>query len=161
MVVERFEIQFHIPVDGTLRMDGMAQGGTVGHLRATFPGVGAVVGGIHVHPVEDGDAVDGQLVAELNRLRVVERAAQVTQRVAHGVLPSLIGIGIEILVDRRVGFLHLSVRSTLEGEMECLEDVPAQLEIPVPEVLLAEGERQGVGVLNVVDVSLLEFVVGT
>ena len=45
--------------------------------------------------------------------------------------------------------------------MECLEDVPAQLEIPVPEVLLAEGERQGVGVLDVVDVSFLEFVVGT
>ena len=48
---------------------------------------------------------------------------------------------------------------TLEVHVQVLGQVPAQLEVTVPEELRTEGERQ-VGILSVLQVSLLQFIVG-
>ena len=74
----------------------------------------------------------------------------------HRVLPCLVGIGIQALVDDRIWFLNLSVSSRRVLHLQCLENVPTEGELTVPEELLRESERQlGASI----DIALLEFIV--
>ena len=72
------------------------------------------------------------------------------------ILPSRVLLRIEVLVDGRIGFFYLCAGSTLEVHVQVLGQVPAQLEVAVPEELFVELQRQ-VGVLGVLKVALLQF----
>ena len=54
------------------------------------------------------------------------------QASAHAVLPSLVEVGVEVLVDLHVRLLNLGTCAALEVEVERFEDIPTQLEVPVP-----------------------------
>ena len=77
----------------------------------------------------------------------------------HGVLPGCVAVGIEVFVDGRVGLLYLSMSGTLEVHVEILGEVPSEREVAVPDELLAEGQRQ-VGILGILEVALLQLVIG-
>ena len=160
VVVEGLHGQLAVHVDGALRGDGVAQCAAVFLFGAALPGVGAVVRGVGRNPVEGGYLVDGDAVGELDRLVVVEGTAEVAETVADGVLPGVVGVGIEVFVDGCVGFLDLGMGAALEGEVEGLEDVPLEGEFSVPEVGLGEGDGYGLVVVEVFDVAFLQFVVG-
>ena len=63
--------------------DGVAVGGSVFVGHASLPTVGGVVGGIGIHPVENGDKVQGQLIAGGEVLVVVERCSQLLDAGPH------------------------------------------------------------------------------
>ena len=128
MVVESFQVQLSVEVHGTLAVDGVAQGASILHHGTSFPRIGSVVAAICTHPVEAWNLFQWNLVAHLRALAIIQRTAKVLQTRADGVFPGLIEIGIEILVDLHVGFLHFCAGSALEIEMESLEDIPTQLE---------------------------------
>ena len=67
-------------------------------------------------------------------------------------------VGIEILVDGRVGLLDLGMRGRLEVHVQVLREVPADGEVAIPEELLRKRQRQ-VGVLGVLEVALLQLIV--
>ena len=53
----------------------------------------------------------------------------------HRVLPSRVAIGIEVLVYGCVRLLYLCVRGALEVHVQILREVPAQVELAVPQEL--------------------------
>ena len=93
-------------------------------------------------------------------LLVVERRAEVLDALPYGVFPSRILVRVEVLVDRRIGFLNLSPRTRLETEVQVLGEVPAQGEVAVPEELFAEAQRH-ILVLGTLEVALLHLIVVT
>ena len=159
VVVELFEVELAVHVYCPLAVDGIAQCRAIFHLRASLPSIGAAVRNVAGNPVEDGKLVYGQLVADLHVLVVVKRPAEMPEAMFHGILPHLVFVGVKVLVYLHVRLLHLGLGSTLESEVQSLEDVPSQLEVAVPEETLAEGGRNGSLVLQVFQVSLLQFVV--
>ena len=81
----------------------------------------------------------------------------------HGVLPHGVEVGIEVLVDGRVlavGFLYLCTGGRLEVHVQVLRQVPAQLEVAVPQHLTVEVDGQ-VRILRILQVALLQFIVVT
>ena len=158
MVVEGLEVERTADVQVAVRGDDIAKRAAVVHLGTARPGIGRVERGVAVHPVEDGQFVQRQLVGGGERLVVVERLAPVQDALLHGVLPRRVALGIEVLVDGRVGFLNPRTGGRLEVHVQVLRQVPAQLEVAVPEELLVERQRQ-VGRLGVLEVALLQFAV--
>ena len=158
MVVEGLEVQRPVEVQVALRGDDVAQRAAVVHLGAAHPRVVGVVGGVAVQPVEDGQLVQRQLVGGGERLLVVEGLAPVQDALLHGVLPGGVALGVEVLVDGRIGLLNLGAGGRLEVHVQVLRQVPAHLEVAVPEELLVERQRQ-VGVLGVLEVALLQLAV--
>ena len=65
VVVEGFQSQTAIEVDGALGIDVVAQRAAALQFGSAFPRVVGRIGGIGRHPVEDGDAINRYLVAEL------------------------------------------------------------------------------------------------
>ena len=163
VVVELLEAEGAVEVERAVVGDGVTQRCAVFELGSTNPVVGGVVGGIGCHPIEDGDEVERQLVAGLERLVVVERRTERADALLDGVFPSGVLVGIEVAVDGRVGFLDLGVGGTLEVHVEVLREVPAQREIAVPQELLAEGQRQSASAATAhrdgLHVALLQLVV--
>lgn len=158
VVVELHEVERSVDGERAVVDDGVAQVGAVFKLRSALPAVGGIVGGVAVDPVEDGDEVERQLIAGLEALVVAQGRSEVAQTLLHRVLPCLVVVGIEVLIDGGVGLLDLGVGGTLEVHVQILGQVPANLELSVPEELLAEGERQLV-VLGRLHVALLQLVV--
>ena len=148
VIIERLHVDGSVDRHVAVVLNGVTQRRAVVHLGAAQPGVGGVVLSIELHPVEEGQFVDGHLIAGGERLPVVERCAPVAHALPHAVFPSLIVVSIEVFVDGRIGFLNFSVGSTLEVHVQVLRQIPAQGEIAVPKELLAEGQRQ-VGVFGV------------
>ena len=159
VVVERLEVDRAVELQVAVVLDRVAQRGAVVQFRASQPGVGGAVGGIGAQPVEERQLVEGQLIGRGERLLIVERRAPVADALLHGVLPGCVTVGIEVFVDGRVGLLYLSMSGTLEVHVEILGEVPSEREVAVPDELLAEGQRQ-VGILGILEVALLQLVVG-
>ena len=158
MVVERLQIQGAVDVDVAVVGDDVAQRGSVFQIRTTYPGVGGVVGSVAVEPVEDGQLVERQLIGGGKRLPIVQGDAPVQDALLDRVFPGGIAFGVQVLVHRRIGFLNLCPGGTLEVGVQVLGQVPAQLEITVPEELFVERQGQ-VGVLGVLEVAFLQFIV--
>ena len=91
---------------------------------------------------------------------VIERCTPVADALFYRILPSHILIGIQVLVDRRVGLLDLGTGGRLEGKMQVLGKVPSQGEITVPQELLGECKWQ-VLIFQTLQVAFLQFVVVT
>ena len=123
-------------------VDGIAIRVALLILGASFPRVVAVVRGIRVHPVEDRQQVERHLVGCLEGLLIVEWHAPVLDAGPYRIFPSVILVGIEVLVHRCVRFLYLGMGSTLEVHVQVLGQVPTQGELSIPKELLAEGKRQ-------------------
>ena len=162
MVVERLHGELAVDVDRALGADGVAQRVAVGVVGAALPGVVARIGAVGRDPVEDGDAVDGKLVGERHLLAVGQGAAELAQGDLDAVLPALVVVGIEVGVDGfdLLGALNLGLSGALEGEVECLEDVPLEGERAVPQEGGGEGDGDAGGVLQVVEVALLQLPIG-
>ena len=154
MVVECLQIERAVDVQVAAVRDGVSQRRAVLERCTTQPRVGGIVRSIALHPVEDGQLVDGQLIAGGERLTVVQRSAQVLDAVPDGVFPCRIAVGIEVFVDGGVGLFHLGMSGRLEIHVQVLGDVPTQLEVAVEKELLVELQRQ-VGILSVLQVALL------
>ncbi len=158
VVIEHLEVQRTVDVQITVACNGVSKTGTVIELRTACPGIAGIIRGITIHPVEDGQFVQWQLVAGRDLLLIVERGAQMTDTVHHRVLPRRIPIGIEVFVHGGIRLLDLRTGSRLEIEVEVTREVPAQGEVAVPEELLVEHQLQ-VLVLQTLKVAFLQFVI--
>ena len=141
-VVEFLQVERSIDVQRTVVVDGISERSAILQIGTAHPAVAGVVAGIGIQPFEDGDEIQRKLVAGLERLAVVEWRTEMAQRVVHGVFPRFVAVGIEVLVDGGVGFLHLGVGGRLEVHVEVLRQVPTQREVAVPEELFVERQRQ-------------------
>ena len=159
MVVEFLQVNPAVDVEGSLGVDGVAKGRTTCSLCSTFPCVVGSICTICGSPVEDRNLLERKFVADLCVLIVVERTSEVSQAQLYRVFPSLIAIGIEVLVDLCVRLLDFSLRATLEREVQRLENVPFEREVAVPGPVLAEGGRQGRKVARIVKVAFLQLIV--
>ncbi len=74
------------------------------------------------------------------------------------VFPCRILVWITTLVDRSIRFLNLGMSSTVEAHVQVLRQIPSYRELPVPQELLAEGQRQFI-ILRALHVAFLEFIV--
>ena len=163
MVIERLQVQCPVDVQVAVAGDGVAESLSVLQLSTARPGIGRIIGGVAVHPVENRQLVQRQLVTGSKCLPVVQRRAEVHDAVLHRVLPDGVEFGIEILVDRcvlAVGFLYLCTCGTLEVHVQVLRQVPTELEVTVPQHLTVEVDGQ-VRVLRILQVTLLQFIIGT
>ena len=112
----------------------MSQTAAVLQFGTAFPGVLAVVACICRYPVEGRQFVDGQFVGHGGALIIVQRTAEACQTHVHAILPCLVLVGVEILVYNHIGLFHLGMCGALEGEVQSLENVPAQGEVAVPQI---------------------------
>ncbi len=89
-----------------LGVDGIAIRVAVLILRTSLPRIVGVVGGIGIHPVEDWQQIDRQLIGCREVLTVVERRTPVLDTLLpdsiHGILPGMILVGIEIRIHIRI-----------------------------------------------------------
>ena len=136
MVVEFHQVEVSVQCQFALGIDGVSIRVALLILCTALPRIVGIVRGIAVHPVEDRQQIERHLVGCLEILTVVERCTPVADAGPYGVLPGMILVGIKILVDRCIWFLYLCMGSTLEVHMQVLG------QIPVPEELFTEGERQ-------------------
>ena len=127
---------------------------------STHPVVCGVVGTVDVHPVEYRDELEGRLVGEGEGLLIVERCAHVEDALPYGVLPCVVAVGVEVLVDRRIRLFDLRVGGTLEVHVQILCEVPAKGEFAVPKELRVPRDGQR-GVVHRLQVALLQLIVGT
>ena len=88
MIIEHLEVQRAVDVQITVTCNRISKTCTIVELRTACPGIAGIIRGIAIHPVEDGQFVQWQLVAGRDLLLVVERGAQMTDTVHHRVLPS-------------------------------------------------------------------------
>ena len=163
MVVERLHVQVAVDVELAAVRDGVTQVEAVLTLCAAHPVVGGVEVGVSSDPVEDGQLVERQLVGGGEVLAVVQRRTEALDALPDGVLPCLVAVGIEVLVDGQsvaVGLLDLGLRARREVHVQVLGEVPAQREVAVPEEGRAPRGRY-LRATEVVHVALLQFVVRT
>ena len=158
VVVEFLEAERAVEVEVAVVGDGVAEVGAVFQLCAAHPVVVGGIADVGIHPVEDGQQVEGQLVGEAEVLLIVEGRSQVLDAGPHRVFPGGIGVGIEVFVDGCVGLLDLCTGAAVEVHVEVLGEVPPQGELAVPEELLVEGQGQHLA-REVVHVALLQLVV--
>ena len=154
MVIEGDEIKRHVHVYLTIAGDGVAQAGSILQLGTTHPCIAPRIRSIGIHPIENRQFVERQLIRGGYLLLVVERCTPVADALFHRVFPSHILIGVQVLVDWRIGFLNLCTGGRLEGEMQVLGEIPSQREITIPQELLREGKRQ-VLILQTLQIALL------
>ena len=78
----------------------------------------------------------------------------------YGILPSLITVRIQILIDRSfvIGLLNLSMGCRLEVQVQILGQVPSDGELTVPKELRIEGSWQLL-TSQVFHIALLQFIV--
>ena len=142
MVVKFLHVETSVQRQLSMGIDGIAIRVAILILGASFPRVVAVVRGIRVHPVEDRQQVERHLVGCLEGLLVVEWHAPMLDAGPYRIFPSVILVGIEVLVHRCVRFLYLGMGSALEVHVQVLGQVPTQGELSIPKELLAEGKWQ-------------------
>ena len=147
MVVEAHQVEASVNRQLTLGVDGVAIRVAVLILRASLPSIVGVVGGIGIHPVEDWQQMDRQLIGCREVLTVVERCTPALHTLPyrtsiHRILPGMILVGIEIGIHIRIRHIYLCMGGTLEVHVQVLGQIPAQRELAVPEELVAHGERQ-------------------
>ena len=158
VVVEFHQVERSVECHVAVGVDGVSVVVSILVVGSLVPGIGRVVVGVGVHPVEYGQQVERQLIGCGKRLIVVERCTEVLDACPHRVLPGMILVGVEIFVDGCVRLLYLCVCGTAEVGVQVLGEVPAHGELSVPEELLAERERQ-LRVLCRLHVALLQLVV--
>ena len=159
VVIKCLEIDLSVQIDRSLGIDVVSECTSILSFRTSFPVISTVVGSICIEPVKARNLVEWYLIAGLHGLVVVEGTAEVSETDLHRVLPSLVEIGIEILVYLHVRLFHLGSRAALELEMEGLEDIPPQLETTIPEEILTEGSGHSRVVSEVIHISLLNLIV--
>ena len=135
MVVEFLHVELSVDVYLAVVGDGVAKRSAVFEVRTAHPVVRSVVRSVGCYPVEHRNEINRQLVRRLERLVVLQRSAQMLDGCPHRVLPSRVAIGIEILVYGCVRLLNLCVRGALEVHVQVLREVPAQVELAVPQEL--------------------------
>ena len=158
VVVQFLKVERTVDVEVAVRRDGVSERCSVVEVGTTHPCVGSRVVGVGVHPVEYWDEVQRQLIRCVEVLLVVEWRSEVADTLPYRVLPSVVLVRVEVLVDDGVRLLDLSVGSALEVHVQVLREVPAQGEVAVPQELLVECHRQ-VGVLGRLHVTLLQLIV--
>ena len=147
VVVEAHQVEVSVNRQLALGVDGVAIRVAVLILRTSLPSIVGVVGGIGIHPVEDWQQMDRQLIGCREVLTVVERRTPTLHTLPyrtsiHRILPGMILVGIEIGIHIRIRHIYLCMGGTLEVHVQVLGQIPAQRELAVPEELVAHGERQ-------------------
>ena len=135
VVVERLHVQISVDVDLTVVGDGITQVRTILQLCTAHPVVSGIIGSIGIEPVQDGQLVERQLIAGGEGLAVVQGRTEMLDALPYRVLPRLVAVGVEVLVDGQiaVGFFDFGLRARLEVHVEVPGQVPAQGEGTVPE----------------------------
>ena len=157
-VIKLLEVERSVEVQRAVVVDDITKRRAVLEVGTTHPAISGVVRCVGIQPLEDGQQVQRQLVAGLERLAIVEWRAEVAQGVLHRIFPCIVAVWIEVFVDRRVGLFHLGMSGTLEVHVQILRQVPTQREVTVPEELLTERQRQ-LRTAEVLHVAFLQFVV--
>jgi len=135
MIVKAGEVERAVDVELPVILYGIAERGAVFEVGATYPVVGRAIRRVAVDPVEDGNEVQGQLVRQREVLLIVEGRAEVTDAGPHRILPRVVAGGVQVFVDGGIRLLHLGMGGTLEIGVQVLREVPAQLELAVPQEL--------------------------
>ena len=147
VVIEAHQVEASVNRQLALGVDGVAIRVAVLILRTSLPSIVGVVGGIGIHPVEDWQQMDRQLIGCREVLTIVERRTPALHTLPyrtpiHRILPGMILVGIEIGIHIRIRHIYLCMGGTLEVHVQVLGQIPAQRELAVPEELVAHGERQ-------------------
>ena len=161
MVVQCLEVNAPVDVQGTLGVDGIAQGAAVFQLGTTLPGVLCLIGAVGLQPVCQGQFLERYLIRYLCALGIVQGRTEAFDALQHAVLPCGIAVGIEVLVHRSVGLFDFGMCAALEGEVQCPGEIPPQIELAVPEEGGCPSDRDRGRRLQVLHIALLDFVVGT
>ena len=138
-VIEFLKVERSVEVQRAVVIDDITKRRAVLEVSTTHPAISGVVRCVGIQPLEDGQQVQRQLVAGLERLAIVEWRAEVAQGVLHRVFPCIVAVRIEVFVDRRVGLFHFGMSGTLEVHVQILRQVPTQREVTVPKELLAKA----------------------
>ena len=162
VVVEAHQVEASVNRQLALGVDGIAIRVAVLILRTSLPSIVGVVGGIGIHPVEDWQQMDRQLIGCREVLTVVERRTPALHTLPYRtsiyrILPGMILVGIEIGIHIRIRHIYLCMGGTLEVHMQVLGQIPAQRELAVPEELVAHGERQ-LRIERTLHIAFLQFI---
>ena len=162
MVVKHLHIEVAVDVQLSVVGDGVTQIGTVVQRRSTHPVIGGIVRGVRGYPVEYGQLIDGHLIRRRKGLAIVQGTSEVLDALPYRILPGVVTVRIEVLVDRQVAqrLFYLRLRARLEIHVEVAGEVPAQGEATIPQELGIEGNRQS-GASEFGHVTFLQFVIET
>ena len=160
VVVQSLEVQSSVDVHGALGVDAVAECASVVEFGSSFPAVLRLVAAVGLNPVGQRQFFERNFVGQLCVLRVVQWCSESSYAVQDAVLPCAVVVVVEVLVDGRVRFLDFGLRSALEGEVQCLGEIPSEVELSVPEERGCPADGDGRRRLEVLHVALLDFVVG-
>ena len=135
MVIEFLHGECSVDIQLTVVVNGITVGSSVLIRCSALPVIGRVKGSIGIHPVEDRNQVQWQLIGGREGLSIVEGRSHVFDAGPYGILPGSVLRGIEVLIDLIVRLLNLRMSGTAEVHVQVLGDVPANREVTVPEEL--------------------------
>ena len=135
MVIEFLQGECSVDIQLTVVVNGITIGSSVLIRCSALPVIGGVKGSIGIHPVEDRNQVQWQLIGGREGLSIVEGCSHVFDAGPYGILPGSVLRGIEVLIDLIVRLLNLRMSGTAEVHVQVLGDVPANREVTVPEEL--------------------------
>ena len=138
-IIKLLEVERSVEVQRAVVIDDITKRRAVLEVGTTHPAISGVVRCVGIQPLEDGQQVQRQLVAGLERLAIVEWRAEVAQGVLHRVFPCIVAVWIEVFVDGCIGLFHLGMSGTLEVHVQILRQVPTQREVTIPKELFAKA----------------------
>ena len=156
LLVEGVEVQTTIDVHSSLGAGGVTQEGTVFEFCTTCPVIVGGIGAISGDPVKNRDLVDWHLVGTIEGAAIGQRTSEGGEAALHGVFPHRILVWIEVLVDNHMWLFNLCMGGGVPRHLECLEDVPLDRQITVPQDLVGEDDRH-LGAC--IDVTFLELII--
>ena len=83
MVIEHLQIERTVKVHVTVTGDGITKIRTVVEIRTTHPGIMPRIRQIPIHPIQDRQFIQRELIAHLYLLLIVERLAPVQDTLLH------------------------------------------------------------------------------
>ena len=140
MIVQALQVKTAIDVHPSVGRDDVTERRTVLQTGSTNPRIVGRVVGIGVHPVENWNEVERQLVRQGELLTVIQRRAKVANAGSHRVFPGRIAVGIQVFVNGGVRLFNLCLGGALEVHVDVFGEIPTQREVSVPHKLLIKGQ---------------------
>ena len=138
LIVQRLEVQGSLSVELALILHGIADLDVAVDFRTPIPVVRSVVSSGTVHPIQDRDMLKGKIPSDIELLVIFQRSTEVSNALLDGILPNLVLVWIQFLINLDMRLLNTCVRPGSELHTEVVREVPAQAESPIPIELLAE-----------------------
>ena len=133
LVVKRLEIETSLPIELALVLDGISHLQFLArHIRPLIPVIRGVISQRAIRPIQHGDELQGKIPRHIKLLIIFQWRTQISDTLLHGILPYLIRVWIQLLVDLHIRFLDAGVRPRGEGHAQVVREIPAQAEGSIP-----------------------------